>query len=127
MLKPRYPYYLANRPQQPNEDLAVTDKYSGEIATRVALAGADAIEQGIAAAARAAEPMRKLPPYARQEVLEHCVRRLRERADELALALCIEAGKPIRDSRGEVSRLIDTFKVAAEEAVRIDGEVLTLE
>jgi NAD-dependent aldehyde dehydrogenases len=43
------------------------------------------------------------------------------------MALCIEAGKPIKDSRGEVTRLIDTFKVAAEESVRIDGEVLNLE
>ena len=43
------------------------------------------------------------------------------------MALCIEAGKPIRDSDGEVTRLIDTFKVAAEEAVRIDGEIIDLE
>jgi len=60
-------------------------------------------------------------------VLEHCVTRFRERFDELAMALCIEAGKPIRDARGEVTRLIDTFKVAAEESVRINGEVLNLE
>ena len=39
------------------------------------------------------------------------------------MALCIEAGKPIHDARGEVTRLIDTFRIAAEESVRIDGEV----
>jgi hypothetical protein len=39
------------------------------------------------------------------------------------LANCIEAGKPIKDSRGEVSRLIDTFRIAAEESVRIDDKV----
>jgi acyl-CoA reductase-like NAD-dependent aldehyde dehydrogenase len=60
-------------------------------------------------------------------VLSHCVARFRERAEELALALCIEAGKPIKDSRGEVSRLIDTFRVAAEESVRIGGEVVPLD
>jgi len=65
--------------------------------------------------------------YERQRVLQHCVRRFQERADELARALCIEAGKPIRDSRGEVSRLIDTFRVAAEESVRIGGEVMALD
>jgi len=43
------------------------------------------------------------------------------------MSLCIEAGKPIKDSRGEVSRLIDTFRIAAEESVRIDGEVLEME
>jgi acyl-CoA reductase-like NAD-dependent aldehyde dehydrogenase len=60
-------------------------------------------------------------------VLNHCVKRFQERSEELAGLLCLEAGKPIKDSRGEVSRLIDTFRVAAEESVRITGEVLNLE
>lgn len=127
MLKPSYPYYLANRPVAANADLAVTDKFTGEIATRVALADAAAIDAGIAAAVEAQEPLRAFRPYQRQAVLEHCVTRFGERAEELALALCIEAGKPIRDARGEVSRLIDTFKAAAAEAVRLGGEVLNLE
>ena len=127
MLAKTYPYYLANKAQQPNADLEVRDKYSGRIATRVALADAKAIEKAIAAAVKAEAPMRAMPPYARQEVLEHCVARFKERHDELAMALCIEAGKPIKDSEGEVTRLIDTFKVAAEEAVRMDGEIINLE
>ncbi|MBO9662993.1 aldehyde dehydrogenase family protein [Dokdonella sp.] len=127
MLAKTYPYFLANHAHQPNTELAVLDKYSGAVATRVALADAEAIERAIAAAAAAARPMRQLPPYARQAVLEHCMARFRERFDELALALCVEAGKPIKDAEGEVTRLIDTFRVAAEEAVRLDGEVLNLE
>ena len=127
MLKPTYPYFLANNAVAANADLEVTDKYSGEVATRVALADAKAINAGIAAAVEAQEPLQKMAPFQRQAVLEHCVRRFRERYDELAMALCVEAGKPIRDSRGEVTRLIDTFKCAAEESVRIDGEVINLE
>ena len=34
MLKPTYPYYLANQAVQANTDLEVTDKYTGEVATR---------------------------------------------------------------------------------------------
>ncbi len=127
MLKPTYPYYLANEPRQPNTELEVTDKYTGKVATRVALADAKAIDAAIGAAVAAEAPLRRMAPYQRQAVLEHCVRRFRERFDELAMALCIEAGKPIKDARGEVTRLIDTFKVAAEEALRIDGEVINLE
>jgi acyl-CoA reductase-like NAD-dependent aldehyde dehydrogenase len=127
MLKPSYPYYLANHPQMPNTDLVVTDKYTGDVATRVAMADASAIDQAIGKAEKAAEAMREMPAYARQAVLEHCVARFKERADELAYALCIEAGKPIKDARGEVTRLIDTFRIAAEEAVRIDGQLLELE
>jgi acyl-CoA reductase-like NAD-dependent aldehyde dehydrogenase len=71
--------------------------------------------------------MAAMPAYARQAALQACVRRFEARQEELALALCIEAGKPIKDSRGEVTRLIDTFRVAAEEATRIVGEVLPLD
>jgi len=127
VLAETYPYYLASKPVAANTDLEVTDKYTGKVATRVALADAKAIDAAIAAAVAAQEPLRRFAPYQRQAVLEHCIARFRERAEEMAVALCIEAGKPIRDSRGEVSRLIDTFKVAAEEALRIDGEVLNLE
>ncbi len=127
MLKPTYPYYLANKAVAANTDLEVTDKYTGKVATRVALADAKAIDAGIAAAVKAQEPLRNFRPYQRQAVLEHCVKRFRERYDEMAMALCIEAGKPIKDAKGEVTRLIDTFKVAAEESVRIDGEVINLE
>jgi len=126
-LKDTYPLYLNNRAAQPNTDLEVTDKFTGEVAFRTALATPDVIEEGIAGAVRAAEGMAKLASYERQDVLMHCVARFRERFDELAYALCVEAGKPINDSEGEVTRLIDTFRIAAEEAVRNYGEVQPLD
>lgn len=127
MLKPRYPLYVANVAETPNADLEVLDKYSGQVATRVALADAATVERAIAAAVEAAPAMAALPAYRRQAVLEHCVARFRERAEELAMALCIEAGKPIKDARGEVTRLIDTFRIAAEESVRVEGRTVELE
>ncbi|MEJ6789918.1 aldehyde dehydrogenase family protein [Brevundimonas sp. BR2-1] len=126
-LKPSYPLYLANEALTPNQDLAVTDKYSGEVATRVAMADAATIDRAIGAAVEATRPMAEMASYERQAVLAHCVTRFQERSDELAYALCIEAGKPIKDSRGEVSRLIDTFRIAAEESVRMTGEVQPLD
>ena len=127
MLRESYPFYLANRAEMPNTDLEVIDKYSGDVATRVAMASAEDIDRAIAAAEAAAEPMARLASYERKAVLEHCVKRFRERFDELAEALCIEAGKPIKDAEGEVTRLIDTFVVAAEECTRIGGEIMPLD
>ena len=127
MLKKEYPYYLANKPVMPNTNLAVIDKYSGEVATRVAMADEVAIDQAIGMAVEANDAMRTMPAYRRQEVLAHCVKRFTERTEELAQSLCIEAGKPIKDSRGEVSRLIETFKIAAEECVRMTGEYMPLD
>ena len=126
-LRSSYPLYLANEAQSPNQDLPVTDKFSGEVATRVALADAGIIDAAIGAAVEAAEPMARMAAYERQAVLDHCVKRFRERYDELAMALCIEAGKPIKDARGEVTRLIDTFRIAAEESTRMTGEIQPLD
>jgi acyl-CoA reductase-like NAD-dependent aldehyde dehydrogenase len=126
MLQSSYPYYLANQALAPNQALEVRDKFSGDIATRVALADAAAIDAAIAAAHAARPAMAAFPPDARRDVLEHCVRRFTERREELALALCVEAGKPIRDARGEAERLIDTFRIAAGEATRVEGETVEL-
>jgi acyl-CoA reductase-like NAD-dependent aldehyde dehydrogenase len=126
-LAKQYPYFLANKAVFANQDLEVTNKYTGEVVTRVAMADAETIDEAIDAAEKSQKILNKMPAYKRQQILEHCVTRFRERFDELAYALCIEAGKPIKDSRGEVTRLIDTFKIAAEESVRIDGEVMNLE
>ena len=126
-LKSNYPLYLNNKAVSPNQDLKVTDKYTGEVAFTCALATPDVIDEAIAGAVRAAEPMARLASYEKQGVLDHCVKRFRERFDELAYALCVEAGKPIADSEGEVTRLIDTFRIAAEESTRNYGEVQPLD
>ena len=126
-LQAKYPYYLNNKAVYANEDLEVTDKYTGEVATRCALADSNAIDEGIAGAVRATEPMAKMPSYEKKAVLEHCVTRFGDRFDELAMALCIEAGKPINDAEGEVTRLIDTFQIAAEESTRMHGELQALD
>lgn len=126
-LQQHYPLYLNNKAVQPNTDLAVTDKFTGQIAFRVAQADAATIDAAIGGAVRAAEPMARMAAYERQAVLQHCVDRFRQRFDELAYALCVEAGKPIKDAEGEVTRLIDTFRIAAEESVRMTGEVQPLD
>lgn len=122
-----YPYYLANDAVAANAELDVIDKFTGKRAARTALADAATVRKAIVAACQAREPMAAMPPDARRDALEHCVRRFETRAEELAQVLCTEAGKPIKDARGEVSRLIDTFRIAAGEATRIEGHSLELQ
>src|SRR5690554_2985563 len=126
-LKDVYPLYLNNGAVQPNEDLEVTDKFTNEVAFRTARATPEIIEEAIAGAVEATEPMARMASYERQNVLQHCVDRFKERYDELAYSLCVEAGKPIKDAEGEVGRLIDTFRIAAEESARMTGEVQPLD
>lgn len=127
MLAKAYPYFLASEAVFANEDLEITNKYTNEVATHAALADAKVIDEAIAAAEASQPELNKMAPYQRQDILNYCVKRFEERFDELAHALCIEAGKPIKDARGEVTRLIDTFRIAAEESVRMHGEVINLE
>lgn len=127
MLKETYPYYLANEPVAAEADLPVTNKYTGEVATKVARADSSAIDRAIAAAVQAAPACRRMPSYARAAVLNHVVTRVTERHEEMARALAVEAGKPLKDARGEITRAVDTFRIAAEEATRIYGEYLPLD
>ncbi len=122
-----YPYYLANRAIQANTDLDVLDKHTGEVAFQVALADDAVVDQAITASVRARRAMAELPSWRRHDILLHCVSRFRERQDELVEVLIVEAGKVVRDAGGEVTRLIETFQIAAEEATRIGGEVMPMD
>ncbi len=126
-MRQSYPYYLAGQAVAPNADLVVSNKYTLAPAARVARADRAVIERAIAAAAAALPQTRKLPAFQRQAILQQLTGQVEQRREELAQVLAIEVGKPIKDSRGEVTRLIDTLRIAAEEAVRIDGDWLPLD
>jgi acyl-CoA reductase-like NAD-dependent aldehyde dehydrogenase len=122
-----HPYYLAGEPVAGDAALPVTNKYTGAVATRVAQADRAVVERAIAAAGAAFAATRRMASFERQRVLDYVAQRVTARQEELARILAIEAGKPLRDARGEVTRLIDTFRIAAEEATRIGGEWLPLD
>jgi len=127
MIAKSYPLYLANRAQQANADLAVVNKFTGEVASQVALADKHILDSAIAAAAAAATPMRRLASWQRKAALLHLAKRCKERAAELAEVLVVEVGKPIQYARAEVARLIATVEIAAEESTRIYGEIIPLD
>jgi acyl-CoA reductase-like NAD-dependent aldehyde dehydrogenase len=122
MLKDAYPYFLANEAVYANQDLEVTNKYTQKVATKVALAGPEVIDEAIEAAVEAQRELNRWPSHRRRAVLEHAVNGIEARFEEFAHALAVEAGKPIKDSRGETMRGIDTFRIAMEEATRLDGK-----
>ena len=126
-MKGTYPFYLGSQPEEPNTDLKVCDKFSGELIASVALADRKDIDRAIESAVSARKPMAQTTPFERKAALDHCIKRFREREEELAEALCSEAGKPIKDCRGEVERLIETFEIASRETMADEGEVLNLQ
>ncbi len=73
------------------------------------------------------EITRRQPAFERSGILRTISGRIRERREELGRLLATEAGKPIRDALIEVDRASLTFRLAAEEAERIGGEVMPLD
>lgn len=117
------PLFLAGKPHPGASSFAVSEKFSGEGIAEVASADAKLLLEAIACAERARPAMAQLPPYRRREVLLSVSAGIAERAAEFAELICRESGKPIRDARTEVERAIDTFRIAAEEAMRRDGQI----
>lgn len=70
---------------------------------------------------------RKLASFERSELLRRISEGIVATRDELARLLALEAGKPLADSRTEVERTAFAFRYAAEEAERINGELLPLD
>jgi succinate-semialdehyde dehydrogenase/glutarate-semialdehyde dehydrogenase len=100
---------------------AVHDPSTGEVLCEVADA---APEDGIAAldaAVAAQADWAAVAPRERGEILRGAYDLLLARADELALLMTLEMGKPLAEARGEIVYAAEFFRWFAEEAVRIDG------
>jgi acyl-CoA reductase-like NAD-dependent aldehyde dehydrogenase len=105
----------------------IRSPYDGAVAGEVAVGGARDVDDAIAAATSAFAHTRYMPAHAKAAVLTTAARAIEARADELAVLMTKESGKPIRYSRGEVARAVVTFTLGAEEAKRLGGEVLPID
>lgn len=90
-------------------------------------AGPAEVERAIAGAVEAFETTRHLPAWRRSQILQAISDGIAARRDELARTIALEAGKPIKTAGLEVDRAVFTFRIAAEEARRIYGEIVPLD
>ncbi|MFQ5466388.1 MAG: aldehyde dehydrogenase family protein, partial [Thermodesulfobacteriota bacterium] len=107
--------------------LDVVSPYSGEPVGRTFIGGEAELEEALAAADALRGELRAMPAYEKAAIIEKVAEGIGDRAEELARTISGEAGKPIRDARGEVGRAQGTFRLAAEEAKRLGGEVIPLD
>jgi succinate-semialdehyde dehydrogenase/glutarate-semialdehyde dehydrogenase len=101
--------------------LAVEDPATGETLVEVADASVADGKAALAAADEAFKTWRNHPPRERGEILRRAYEMIAERTDELALLMTLEMGKPVAESRAEISYAANFFRWYAEEAVRING------
>ena len=102
--------------------LPVEDPATGEALCEVADANpADAL-RALDAAVDAQADWAKVPPIDRGEILRRSFEKLTERADELALLMTLEMGKPLAESKAEIAYAAEFFRWFAGEATRIHGQ-----
>ncbi len=99
----------------------VHDPATGAILTEVADATPADGMAALDAAAAAQSTWAATPPRDRGEILRRAFEALTARAEEFALLMTLEMGKPLAEARGEVAYGAEFFRWFAEEAVRISG------
>ena len=123
---PEYRFILAGE-RRAGAPYTVACPYDGAAVATVHRASAGDLEAATQAAVRAFATTRKLPAHKRAAVLRKVAETIGARAEELARTIALEAGKPIKQARVEVTRSMGTFATAAEEASRLHDEVLHLD
>jgi glyceraldehyde-3-phosphate dehydrogenase (NADP+) len=123
-----HPIYLAGRWVDSPDRLEVANPADPrQPAGTTYNATAEQYEEAVTAAVAAFEATRVLPAYERGRALREISAGIKARREELGRLISLESGKPIRDALVEVDRATLTFRLGAEEAERMIGEVIPLD
>ncbi|TWI62914.1 succinate-semialdehyde dehydrogenase/glutarate-semialdehyde dehydrogenase [Pseudoduganella lurida] len=104
--------------------IAVTNPATGEQLGTVPNMGADETRRAIEAASKAWSAWKKLTAQARAAILRKWYELIVENADDLALLMTTEQGKPLAEAKGEVTSGAGFIEWFAEEAKRVAGDTL---
>ena len=110
-----------------SELIEVINPFDGSVVDTVPKATAADVDRAIVTAMRGAEVMASLTGYERSEILRRAGDLILERVDELAPVITREQGKIIGESRVEATRAAEILYLSAEEAKRLNGEVVPLD
>ena len=102
--------------------LEVDDPATGEALCEVADANPADAMRALDAAVEMQDEWRKVTPIERGEILRKAFEKLTDRADELALLMTLEMGKPLAESKAEIAYAAEFFRWFSGEATRIHGQ-----
>jgi acyl-CoA reductase-like NAD-dependent aldehyde dehydrogenase len=119
--------YLAGEWIDGGGEREIANPWSGDIVDSVPNATPEQIERAIDAAVAGALAQAKATAFERAEALNRAAALLEGRIEEFARLLSLEEGKPLAESRGEVTRCPDILRLSAFEGAQLRGEVLPLD
>ncbi len=103
------------------ETLDVEDPSTGEAIASVADATPDDAKAALDAACAVQDEWAVHPPRERGEILRRAFEAMNANADDLALVMTLEMGKPLAESKAEIAYAAEFLRWFSEEAVRIEG------
>jgi succinate-semialdehyde dehydrogenase/glutarate-semialdehyde dehydrogenase len=107
-----------------NETKAVTDPATEEQLGTIPVATEADIDDALSAAERGFEVLRKMGTWERATIIRKTADLIRERVDEVAIAMSLETGKPLAEAKGETGAAADQFEWYSEETKRIYGQII---
>ncbi len=122
-----YKIYCGGRFIHTKKELLVYNPYNQTPFAKTFLAGNTELDKAIAAAKSVQEEMKQFPAYKRSAVLNFIADNMEGEGALFSGILAAEAGKPMKYAKGEISRAVQTFRVAAEECKRLPREYLSLD
>ena len=119
--------YVAGDWREGNAVTEVLNPYSGSVVDTVPDASSTDIADALRAAEIGARQMASLPAHRRAELLEAAADEVERRVQDLADSICAEQGKTRTEALGEASRIAPLLRYCAAEALRRQGEVLSMD
>jgi len=107
--------------------IEVYDPGNGKLVGTVPSASHEEVERVLATASKASDTARNMPTHLRISVLRQVAGQLLECHEEFAQLIAKEGIKTIREARKEVTRCVETLRISAEEARRINGETIAFD
>ncbi len=105
----------------------IRDPYRGDVVGTAPVSSRSDLDAALDAAVRARKKAAAMPGFERAALLRRIAALIERDIKPLAELMTRETGKAIKDSESEIRRSMETFALAAEEAIRLEGRHVPLD
>jgi len=122
-----YKIYCGGKFITTKDPVEVFNSYDNQPVGTTYLASDNHLEEAIEAAQKVSPLLKRMPAHVKTGILNEIARLLLESKNEISIVLAAEANKPLKWAQAEVDRSVQTFRIAAEEAGRTQGEYIAID
>jgi acyl-CoA reductase-like NAD-dependent aldehyde dehydrogenase len=119
--------FLCGEWQDRSDKIHVTNPFNGSVVDTVPKGTAADVDKALGTLVSGAAMMRNMPAYDRSQILRKAAILMLERETDLGRTISLEEGKVLSEGLFEASRARETIDISADEAKRIDSEVVPLD